>query len=128
MRFHIMFKLQNQFKIINICLLVFLGLFLITNNQQVMGMNKDIAITSNNNQNITNYSIEENIINLKYKIRENAVQKINTENEIQQLSNNEPRKNTLLALKQNLENLIHNQKEQLKTYQILLKTLNNENN
>ncbi|WP_323847803.1 MAG: SVM family protein [Phytoplasma sp.] len=123
-----MFKLQNQFKIINICLLVFLGLFLITNNQQVMGMNKDIAITSNNNQNITNYSIEENIINLKYKIRENAVQKINTENEIQQLSNNEPRKNTLLALKQNLENLIHNQKEQLKTYQILLKTLNNENN
>ncbi|MBY7576689.1 hypothetical protein K6L59_00485, partial [Candidatus Phytoplasma sp. Tabriz.2] len=62
------------------------------------------------------------------KIRENAVKKINTESEIQQLSNNDPKKNTLLALKQNLENLIHNQKEQLKTYQKLLKTLNDENN
>ncbi|WP_017191948.1 SVM family protein [Poinsettia branch-inducing phytoplasma] len=123
-----MFKLQNQFKIINICLFAFLGLFLITNNQQVMGMNKDIASTSNNNQNITNYSIEENIINLKYKIRENAVKKINTEKEIQQLSNDEPRKNILLTLKQNLENLISNQKEQLKTYKILLKNLNDENN
>ncbi len=38
------------------------------------------------------------------------------------------KKNTLLALKQNLENLINNQKKQLKTYQTLLKTLNDENN
>lgn len=44
--------------------------------------------------------------------------------EIQQLSNNDSKKNILLALKQNLENLINNQKEQLKTYHMLLKTLN----
>lgn len=93
-----------------------------------MGMKKDIASTSNNNQNINNYSIEENIINLKYKIRENAVEKINIKRETQQLSKNNSRKNTLLMLKQNLENLIYNQKEQLKIYRILLKTLNNENN
>nr|BAQ08254.1 phytoplasmal effector causing phyllody symptoms 1 [Apricot atypic aster yellows phytoplasma AVUT]BAQ08261.1 phytoplasmal effector causing phyllody symptoms 1 [Primula green phytoplasma PrG]BDU62078.1 phytoplasmal effector causing phyllody [Apricot atypic aster yellows phytoplasma AVUT]BDU62094.1 phytoplasmal effector causing phyllody [Primula green phytoplasma PrG] len=125
-----MFKLKNNLLLLLNAFIVFtyLGLFLIANNQQVMGMNKDIASASNNNQNITNYSIEENIINLKYKIRENAVKKINTESEIQQLSNNDPKKNTLLALKQNLENLIHNQKEQLKTYQTLLKTLNDENN
>nr|BBF24906.1 phytoplasmal effector causing phyllody 1 [Candidatus Phytoplasma trifolii] len=123
-----MFKLQNQFKIISVCLFAFLGLFLIVNHQQVMGMDKDITSTSNNNQNITNYSIEEKIINLKYQIRENAVKKINTEKEIQQLSNDEPRKNILLTLKQNLENLISNQKEQLKTYKILLKNLNDENN
>ncbi|WAN63383.1 SVM family protein, predicted signal peptide [Candidatus Phytoplasma rubi] len=125
-----MFKIKNNLLLLLNAFFVFtfLGLFLITSNKQVMGMNKDIANTSNNNQNITNYSIEENIINLKYKIRENAVKKINKESEIQQLSNNDPIKNTLLALKQNLENLIHNQKEQLKTYQILLKTLNDENN
>nr|BAQ08253.1 phytoplasmal effector causing phyllody symptoms 1 [Apricot aster yellows phytoplasma A-AY]BAQ08255.1 phytoplasmal effector causing phyllody symptoms 1 [Apricot chlorotic leafroll phytoplasma AY-A]BDU62076.1 phytoplasmal effector causing phyllody [Apricot aster yellows phytoplasma A-AY]BDU62080.1 phytoplasmal effector causing phyllody [Apricot chlorotic leafroll phytoplasma AY-A] len=125
-----MFKIKNNLLLLLNAFIVFtlLGLFLITNNQQVMGMNKDIASASNNNPNITNYSIEENIINLKYKIRENAVKKINTEREIQQLSNNDPKKNTLLALKQNLENLIHNQKEQLKTYQKLLKTLNDENN
>ncbi|ABC65341.1 conserved hypothetical protein [Aster yellows witches'-broom phytoplasma AYWB] len=124
-----MFKIKNNLLLLlNVFVFAFLGLFLINNNQQVMGMDKDIASTSNNNPNITNYSIEENIINLKYKIRENAVKKINIENEIQQLSNNEPRKNTLLTLKKNLENLINNQKEQLKTYQILLKTLNDENN
>ncbi|BAD04134.1 MAG: putative secreted protein, SAP54-like [Candidatus Phytoplasma asteris] len=125
-----MFKIKNNLLLLlnSFIVFAFLGLFLIANNQQVMGMNKDIASASNNNQNITNYSIEENIINLKYKIRKNAVKKINTEREIQQLSNNDPNKNTLLALKQNLENLIHNQKEQLKTYQKLLKTLNDENN
>ncbi|WP_017193211.1 SVM family protein, partial [Italian clover phyllody phytoplasma] len=107
-----MFKIKNNLLLLLNAFIVFtlLGLFLITNNQQVMGMNKDIASASNNNPNITNYSIEENIINLKYKIRENAVKKINTESEIQQLSNNDPNKNILLALKQNLENLIHNQK------------------
>ncbi|WAN63261.1 SVM family protein, predicted signal peptide [Candidatus Phytoplasma rubi] len=42
-----MIKLQNQFKIINICLFIFLGLLFITNNYQVMGMgNKN----SNNNE------------------------------------------------------------------------------
>nr|BBF24899.1 phytoplasmal effector causing phyllody 1 [Candidatus Phytoplasma japonicum] len=123
-----MFKIKNNLLFFRIVLFIVLGFFLITNNQKVIGMNKDIASTSNNNQNINNYSIEENIINLKYKIRENAIEKINIEREIQQLSNNNPRKNNLLVLKQNLENLIHNQKEQLKTYQMLLKTLNDENN
>nr|BAQ08262.1 phytoplasmal effector causing phyllody symptoms 1 [Peach yellows phytoplasma PYR]BDU62096.1 phytoplasmal effector causing phyllody [Peach yellows phytoplasma PYR] len=89
-----MFKIKNNLLLLLNVFIVFtlLGLFLITNNQQVMGMNKDIASASNNNPNITNYSIEENIINLKYKIRENAVKKINTESEIQQLSNNDPKK------------------------------------
>ncbi|QKX95232.1 MAG: putative secreted protein, SAP67-like [Rapeseed phyllody phytoplasma] len=46
-----MFKLQNQFKIINICLLVFLGLLFINNNYQVMAMgNKN----SSNNSEISN--------------------------------------------------------------------------
>ncbi|WP_252861496.1 SVM family protein [New Jersey aster yellows phytoplasma] len=71
-----MFKIKNNLLLLlNVFVFAFLGLFLINNNQQVMGMDKDIASTSNNNPNITNYSIEENIINLKYKIRENAVKK-----------------------------------------------------
>nr|ABI20739.1 unknown [New York elm yellows phytoplasma] len=46
-----MFKLQNQFKIINICLLYFLGLLFINNNHKIMGMgNKN----SNNNSEISN--------------------------------------------------------------------------
>ncbi|WP_240992316.1 SVM family protein [Candidatus Phytoplasma tritici] len=96
-----MFKIKNNLLLLLNAFIVFtlLGLFLITNNQQAMGMNKDIASASNNNQNITNYSIEENIINLKYKIRENAVKKINTESEIQQLSNNDPKKKYSFSLK-----------------------------
>ncbi|WAN63365.1 SVM family protein, predicted signal peptide, putative phyllody effector [Candidatus Phytoplasma rubi] len=111
---------------------IFLGFFLIINNNQIMGMNEDIPSTSDNNQNINNSSIEQNIINLKHKIYQNAVQKRNIEKEIQQLSNNNSINNDLLALKielkQKIENLINNNKEQLKTYQILLKTLNDENN
>ncbi|MDV3169206.1 MAG: SVM family protein [Candidatus Phytoplasma australasiaticum] len=34
-----MFKLQNQFKIISICLFIFLGLLFKMNNNQVMAMN-----------------------------------------------------------------------------------------
>ncbi|MEZ0180191.1 SVM family protein, partial ['Camptotheca acuminata' phytoplasma] len=46
-----MFKLQNQFKIISICLLFFLGLFLITNNiHQVMAMNNLNDENSINNE------------------------------------------------------------------------------
>uniref|UniRef100_UPI001EE726F4 SVM family protein n=1 Tax=Chrysanthemum yellows phytoplasma TaxID=238674 RepID=UPI001EE726F4 len=44
-----MFKLQNQFKIINICLFIFLGLFLITNNS-VMAMNNLNDENSINNE------------------------------------------------------------------------------
>ncbi|WP_017193159.1 SVM family protein [Italian clover phyllody phytoplasma] len=39
-----MFKLQNQFKIINICLFIFLGLFLINNNDQVMAMENNNSL------------------------------------------------------------------------------------
>ncbi|MGL9687992.1 MAG: SVM family protein [Candidatus Phytoplasma sp. TWB_XP] len=49
-----MFKLQNQFKIISICLLFFLGLFLIINNQQVMGMD-------NNNESENNSVVDNHI-------------------------------------------------------------------
>ncbi|PWV43940.1 MAG: hypothetical protein DF280_01490 ['Brassica napus' phytoplasma] len=44
-----MFKFQNQFKIINICLFIFLGLFLITNNS-VMAMNNLNDENSINNE------------------------------------------------------------------------------
>nr|BBF24902.1 phytoplasmal effector causing phyllody 1 [Candidatus Phytoplasma oryzae] len=128
-----MFEIKNNLLLLNVFLFYLLGLFLITNNQKIIGMNKDIATTStgNNNTNINNFSIEkieENIINLKYKIQENAVKKINIEKEIKKLSNDSSTKNILLELKQNLEKLIHNQKEQLKQYQRLLNMLNNKNN
>ncbi|WCA22361.1 SVM family protein [Candidatus Phytoplasma oryzae] len=128
-----MFEIKNNLLLLNVFLFYLIGLFLITNNQKIIGMNKDIATTStsNNNTNINNFSIEkieENIINLKYKIQENAVKKINIEKEIKKLSNDSSKKNILLELKQNLEKLIYNQKEQLKQYQRLLKMLNNKNN
>ncbi|MBY7576718.1 SVM family protein, partial [Candidatus Phytoplasma sp. Tabriz.2] len=45
-----MFKIKNNLLLLLNAFIVFtlLGLFLITNNQQVMGMNKDIASASNN--------------------------------------------------------------------------------
>ncbi|MFB5029567.1 MAG: hypothetical protein WJU30_00100 [Candidatus Phytoplasma pruni] len=41
-----MFKLKKQFKIISVCLFAFLGLFLIVNNQQVMGMQNNNLLDS----------------------------------------------------------------------------------
>lgn len=119
-----MFKLKKHLFLFKIVLFICLGLFLITNNHKVMAMDKDIPSTSNKHQKNDNSTIEEIIINLKNQIRENAVKKTNTEKELNTLSNNDLRRNNLLVLKQRLTDLINNQKEQLKTYQILLKNLN----
>ncbi|WP_349402044.1 SAP54-like protein, SVM family protein [Candidatus Phytoplasma solani] len=115
-----MFKLQNKFKIINICLFIFLELFLINNNS-VMAMNNNEAGTSNAP------SIEEIIVNIKNKIRENASKKVNVEKEISQERNNRnnlQKIENLTKISTNLTKLINNQKEQLKIYKTLLKSLN----
>ncbi|MDV3197650.1 MAG: SVM family protein, partial [Candidatus Phytoplasma australasiaticum] len=43
-----MLKLSNQFKIISICLFIFLGLLFINNNNQIKAMNNNDPGTSNN--------------------------------------------------------------------------------
>ncbi|MBT1576984.1 SVM family protein ['Elaeagnus angustifolia' witches'-broom phytoplasma] len=54
-----MFKLQNQFKIISICLFVFLGLLFMINNNQVMAMenNNSLDLRSSEHLSIINDKI-----------------------------------------------------------------------
>ncbi|AGL90072.1 SVM family protein [Candidatus Phytoplasma australiense] len=60
-----MFKLQNQLKIISICLLAVLGMLLIINNNQVMAME-----SNNKNQQKKEYEeFDEAIDNLKEGIK-----------------------------------------------------------
>ncbi|MDV3183177.1 MAG: effector protein, partial [Candidatus Phytoplasma australasiaticum] len=71
--------------------------------------------------------IEENIINLKQKIYDNATE-ITKINKRLQGSITDDQKENLLKLKENCRQLIENQKEQLKLYKKLLNDLNYENN
>nr|AXX75486.1 SAP54-like protein [Phytoplasma sp.] len=116
-----MFRSKNQFKIIHLCLIAFIGLLFIFNNHQLMAMNNNEAGPSNNP------SIEEMIIDTKNKIRDNANKKVNIEKEISQERNNQnnlQKIENLTQISNNLTLLIKNQKEQLKTYRKLLNTLN----
>ncbi|MFU7562779.1 MULTISPECIES: SVM family protein [16SrI (Aster yellows group)] len=67
-----MFKLQNQFKIINICLFVLLGLLLITNNHKIMGMG------NNNSSNELN-ELNEKLNKLLEEQEQNIAKIINIE-------------------------------------------------
>ncbi|WP_024563506.1 SVM family protein [Candidatus Phytoplasma tritici] len=63
-----MFKLQNKFKIISVCLLFFLGLFLI-NNYYVMAMNNGhISQNNGHDNNHTNFQNQARILqNLNFQ-------------------------------------------------------------
>ncbi len=49
-----MFKLQNQLKIMSICLFVFLGFLFIINNNQVMAMKKQNSYINKKSKDINN--------------------------------------------------------------------------
>ncbi|CAM11803.1 Conserved hypothetical protein [Candidatus Phytoplasma australiense] len=69
-----MFKLQNQLKIISICLLAFLGMLLINNNQ-VMAMaivKNEETISKNNNMQIHGFYLEKEEDILNYLINKNC--------------------------------------------------------
>ncbi|WP_236628341.1 hypothetical protein [Candidatus Phytoplasma ziziphi] len=89
-------------------------------------MNKDNANTSDNSSTANNSNIEDIITDLKNKIRENAFSKTKIDKEIKGLQNENPKKDILLKLKENLTKLINNPKEQIKIYRMILKNLNNQ--
>ncbi|OOP60277.1 effector protein, partial [Candidatus Phytoplasma citri] len=95
----------------------------------VMAMDPNLPGTSENQPPQQNLTIEENIINLKQKIYDNA-KKITKINKILRGSFNitDDQKEILLKLQENSKQLVNNQKEQIKAYQILLKNLNDDNN
>lgn len=74
-----MIKLQNQFKIINACLFMFLGLFFIVNNNSIMAMQsnksdkgKQISINEPSDEEVNSFfkllkSANENIQQIKQK-------------------------------------------------------------
>ncbi|PQP79794.1 hypothetical protein C6B37_01065 [Candidatus Phytoplasma phoenicium] len=116
-----MFKLQNQFKIINICLLAFLGLLFINNNYQVMAMdNSDI---SENNSVVDNH-IEEhntfrNLLLTQGRISQqliNALFNHSSETEINFFSN---------QLKQVHQQIITYQQRQLNNQERMLRNFDN---
>ncbi|MGL9687717.1 MAG: SVM family protein [Candidatus Phytoplasma sp. TWB_XP] len=122
-----MFKLKKQLYLFKIVLFVFLGLFAFININPVMATDPKLPETSSRQPVNQNFTIEENIINLKHKIYDNATKITNIDKELQgSITDNQ--KENLLKLKENYKQLIDNQKEQLKTYKNLLNNLNNLNN
>ncbi|MGI3136037.1 MAG: SVM family protein [Candidatus Phytoplasma vitis] len=65
-----MFKLQNQFKIISVCLFTFLGFLFIINNNQVMAMKKQNSYINKKSKDINNelFNLLTNKKELEYKI------------------------------------------------------------
>jgi hypothetical protein len=65
-----MFKLQNQLKIMSICLFVFLGFLFIINNNQVMAMKKQNSYINKKSKDINNelFNLLTNKKELEYKI------------------------------------------------------------
>ncbi|MDV3179079.1 MAG: effector protein, partial [Candidatus Phytoplasma australasiaticum] len=93
----------------------------------VMAIVPKLPETSSRQPVYQNLTIEENIINLKQKIYDNATKITNIDKGLQE-SITDNQKENLLKLKENYKRLIDNQKEQLKTYKNLLNDLNDENN
>ncbi|MDV3198315.1 MAG: effector protein [Vigna little leaf phytoplasma] len=123
-----MIQVKNKLYFLPLFFISFLTIFFMININPVMAMNPNNPETSNQGSSSNNLTIEEMIIDLKNKIFENAAKKTQIDKEIQELLNNDDRKNDLLILKYNYTRLIENQKEQLKTCQTLLKNLNDDNN
>ncbi|PQP79354.1 hypothetical protein C6B37_02030 [Candidatus Phytoplasma phoenicium] len=102
-----MFKLKNQFKIISVFLLAFLGLFLITNKNSIMAMEKSNNIQIN----------KEIIISKKQEIQEYINQKNQIASYIIDCTNipNNETLNKLLEMHTNLSNLINYLREQIES-------------
>ncbi|WP_369051704.1 SVM family protein, partial [Candidatus Phytoplasma citri] len=122
-------KIKNKLHLLPFFLIGYLGLFFLININPVMAMDPNLPGTSENQPPQQNLTIEENIINLKQKIYDNA-KKITKINKILRGSFNitDDQKEILLKLQENSKQLVNNQKEQIKAYQILLKNLNDDNN
>nr|BBF24903.1 phytoplasmal effector causing phyllody 1 [Candidatus Phytoplasma aurantifolia] len=124
-----MMKIKNKLHLLPFFLISYLGLFFLINMNPVMAMNPNLPGTSKNQPSQMNLTIEENIINLKQKIYDNAKEITNINKTLQESVNlTDDQKENLLKLKKNHEKLVNNQKEQLKIYQMLLNTLNDDNN
>ncbi|MEK0310365.1 SVM family protein [Candidatus Phytoplasma australasiaticum] len=122
-----MMQIKNKIHFLPLCLINYLGLFLLINIHPVMAMDPKLPETSSRQPVYQNLTIEENIINLKQKIYDNATKITNIDKGLQE-SITDNQKENLLKLKENYKRLIDNQKEQLKTYKNLLNDLNDENN
>ncbi|MDO8059420.1 SVM family protein ['Crotalaria aegyptiaca' phytoplasma] len=122
-------QVKNKLHLLPFFLISCLGMFCLININHVMAMDPNLPGTSNNQPSQHNLSIEEQIMNLKQKIYDNANKIYKIDKELRESVNlTDDRKENLLELKENHKQLVNNQKEQLKNYQILLKTLNNDNN
>nr|BBF24900.1 phytoplasmal effector causing phyllody 1 [Candidatus Phytoplasma ziziphi] len=122
-----MMQIKNKLHLLPLFLMSFLGLFAFININPVMATDPKLPETSSRQPVNQNFTIEENIINLKQKIYDNATKITKIDKELQgSITDNQ--KENLLKLKENYKQLIDNQKEQLKTYKNLLNNLNDENN
>ncbi|MDV3169099.1 MAG: SVM family protein, partial [Candidatus Phytoplasma australasiaticum] len=122
-----MMQIKNKIHFLPLFFISYLGLFLLINIHPVMAMDPKLPETSSRQPVYQNLTIEENIINLKQKIYDNATKITNIDKGLQE-SITDNQKENLLKLKENYKRLIDNQKEQLKTYKNLLNDLNDENN
>ncbi|WEX20375.1 MAG: putative secreted protein [Candidatus Phytoplasma citri] len=119
-----MMQIKNKLHLLPSSLISCLGLFFLMNINQVMAMNPNFPGTSNNQPSQQNLTIEENIIYLKQKIYDNATTITNINKTLKESVNlTDDEKERLLRLKTNHEQLVNNQKEQLKIYQHLLNIL-----
>ncbi|QTX02904.1 putative secreted protein, SAP54-like [Candidatus Phytoplasma luffae] len=119
--------IKNKLHLLPFFLMSCLGLFILITINPVMAMDPNLPGTSSNQPAHQNFTIEENIINLKQKIYYNATKITNIDKALQGSITDDDKTN-LLKLKENHKRLIDNQKEQLKTYKNLLKNLNDEDN
>ncbi|MDV3182745.1 MAG: SVM family protein [Candidatus Phytoplasma australasiaticum] len=118
-----MMQIKNKLYFLPLFLMSFLGLFLLININSVMATDPKLPETSSRQPVHQNLTIEENIINLKQKIYNNATKIKNIDKELQgSITDNQ--KENFLKLKENYKQLIDNQKEQLKIYKNLLNDLN----
>ncbi|MDV3176281.1 MAG: SVM family protein [Sweet potato little leaf phytoplasma] len=117
-----MMQIKNKLYLLPLCLISYLELFLLINIHPVMAMDPKLPETSSRQPVYHNLTIEENIINLKQKIYDNATKITNIDKGLQG-SITDDQKENLLKLKENYKQLIDNQKEQLKTYKNLLNDL-----
>ncbi|XXP77254.1 MAG: SVM family protein [Lettuce witches'-broom phytoplasma] len=57
-----MLKLKNQFKIIHLCLIIFIGILFIFNNNSIIAMNNNPSSSNPNNENINNIEEFQNLM------------------------------------------------------------------
>ncbi|WP_341266769.1 SVM family protein [Candidatus Phytoplasma fraxini] len=105
-----MFKLKNQFKIIYLCLIIFVGLLFIINNP-LMAMNNGNA-TSNNGHHNTNFEIQARILQEMNREQAVIVQQIfhaRNNNASEEIINNLVRQNIQLSQRISTQQIIlHN--------------------